>query len=180
MAVTMLKNANSPYMGNFRMTQCQTANHDGYDLVGLESKEIHSTVNGVVVYAGWENTANHSQGFGQYVCIRNNKDGYYYYYGHLSEIKVKTNQSVKVTDVIGIEGSTGYSTGSHCHYCVRKQYARGNALNLASISGIPNSLGDYNDGYNVNQTLTPEVKKKTIEVELKYDGVTYTGTLTQK
>lgn len=139
---------NSPYMGKFQVTQeFKGADHDGLDLVGLHDKEVHSTVNGTVRYAGWENSKNHAQGFGQYVCIRSDKDGYYYYFGHLSEIKVKTGDTVKVTDVVGIEGDTGYSFGSHCHYCVRKNYAKGNFLDVSQISGIPNKLGTYDDGY---------------------------------
>lgn len=139
---------NSPYMGDFQVTQqFKGADHDGLDLVGLHDKEIHATVTGTVRYAGWENSKNHKQGFGQYVCIKSDADGYYYYYGHMSEIKVKTGDKVKVTDVIGIEGDTGYSFGSHCHYCVRKNYAKGNFLDVCQISEIPNKLGVYNDGY---------------------------------
>lgn len=139
---------NSPYMGDFQVTQkFKGADHDGLDLVGLHDKEIHATVNGTVRYAGWENSKNHKQGFGQYVCIKSDADGNYYYYGHMSEIKVKTGDKVKITDVIGIEGDTGYSFGSHCHYCVRKNYAKGNFLDVCEISGIPNKLGTYNDGY---------------------------------
>ena len=77
---------NSPYMGKFQVTQVQHSQHDGLDLVGIDSKEIHATVNGTVVYAGWENANDHSQGFGQYICIQG-CDGRFYYYGHLSEIK---------------------------------------------------------------------------------------------
>ena len=54
---------NSPYMGNFKVTQKYSDSHDGLDLVGKDSKEIHSTVNGIVEFAGWENPNNHSQGF---------------------------------------------------------------------------------------------------------------------
>lgn len=88
---------NSPYNGNFKVTQeYKGASHDGLDLVGIDSKEIHSTVNGVVEFAGWENSNNHSQGFGQYVKIIDNKTGYGFYFGHLSTIKVKVGQSVKL------------------------------------------------------------------------------------
>ena len=138
---------NSPYMGKFQVTQeFKGADHDGLDLVGLHDKEVHSTVNGTVRYAGWENSKNHKQGFGQYVCVKGS-DGNFYYFGHLSEIKVKQGDEVKITDVIGIEGDTGYSFGSHCHYCVRKNYAKGNFLDVCEISGIPNKLGTYDDGY---------------------------------
>lgn len=151
---------NSPYMGKFQVTQeFKGADHDGLDLVGLHDKEVHSTVNGTVRYAGWENSNNHSQGFGQYICIKSDADGYFYYFGHLSELKVKTGDKVKITDVIGIEGNTGYSFGSHCHYCIRKKYAKGNFLNVSEISGIPNKLGTYDDGY-LDKISKPVEKKE--------------------
>lgn len=158
---------NSPYNGNFKVTQeYKGASHDGLDLVGIDSKEIHSTVNGVVEFAGWENSNNHSQGFGQYVKIIDNKTGYGFYYGHLSTIKVKAGQSVKITDVIGIEGNTGNSTGSHCHYCIRKN-GKGTHIDVSNYSGIPNKLGTYNDGYITNSSTT-----KTDTIELKVNGKT--------
>lgn len=162
---------NSPYTGKFEVTQqFKGAEHDGLDLVGIDSKEIHSTVTGTVVFAGWENPADHSQGFGQYVCIKGN-DGKFYYFGHLSEIKTKYGSAVNCTDVIGIEGSTGYSTGSHCHYCCRKAHARGNAFDISAISGIPNVLGTYDDGYrpgtSAPATAPAEHTKEELLAELK-------------
>ena len=44
---------NSPYCGRFQVTQqFKGSAHDGLDLVGLDSKEIHATVTGKVIYAG--------------------------------------------------------------------------------------------------------------------------------
>lgn len=166
---------NSPYMGKFQVTQTQHTEHDGLDLVGIDSKEIHSTVSGTVVFAGWENPQDKKQGFGQYVCIKGS-DGNYYYFGHLSEIRVKYGDAVKVTDVIGIEGSTGYSTGSHCHYCCRKQFARGNALDISAISGIPNALGTYDDGY--RPVAAPA--KKQVKVTVEYDDHVFSGLLDEQ
>lgn len=140
---------NSPYQGKFYVSQgYYPTKHDGLDLVGVDSKEIHATQKGVVHFAGWENPSNHSQGFGQYVCIKG-VDGWFYYFGHLSKINVVAGQSVKITDVIGIEGSTGYSTGSHCHYEVRKGFYKGAVVvNVCSLSGIPNKERvTYDDGY---------------------------------
>lgn len=154
---------NSPFDGNFQVTQTQHSTHDGLDLVGLDSNEVHATVTGTVQYAGWENDKNHAQGFGLYVCIKGS-DGYYYYYGHLSEKRVNTGDKVKICDVIGIMGNTGYSTGPHTHYCIRKQFAKGNELSTPLISGIPNALGVYNDGH---KTMT----KNTHKLILTLDGV---------
>lgn len=166
---------NSPYMGNFKVTQqYKGTTHDGLDLVGIDSKEVHSTVNGVVEFAGWENASNHKQGFGQYVKIKDSKTGYRFYFGHLSEIKVKVGQAVKVADVIGIEGSTGYSTGSHCHYCIRKS-GKGTHIDVSAHSGIPNKLGTYNDGY--VQSVSGTAAKKSVKVRIEIEGSVFEGTL---
>lgn len=139
---------NSPYYMKFRVTQTyQKGIHDGLDLVGIDSKEIHSTIKGKVIFTGWENINNPKQGFGKYVKIKKDNSNDVYYFGHLSEIYVKENDRVYITQVIGKEGSTGNSTGSHCHYCIRKEGIRGNDLNVSTISGIPNRLGVYDDGY---------------------------------
>lgn len=140
---------NSPFCGKFRVSQqYKPGTHDGLDLVGIDSKEIHATISGVVQYAGWENPSVHTQGFGQFVCIRGT-DGLFYYYGHLSELRVRTGQAVACTDVIGIEGSTGRSTGSHCHYEIRGGFYKGaKVYDVCAMSGIPNVKdGTYDDGY---------------------------------
>lgn len=147
---------NSPYMGKFQVTQqFKGSAHDGLDLVGIDSKEIHATIDGKVIYAGWENESNHKQGFGQFVCILGT-DNNCYYYGHMSQLKTTTGAQVKCTDVIGIEGDTGYSFGSHCHYCIRPKFSAGCFLDVCAISGIPNKLGTYDDGYRPGTNPTPE------------------------
>ena len=180
---------NSPYMGKFRVTQeYKGETHDGLDLVGLDSKDIHSTVNGKVVHSGWENPNDHSQGFGQFVCVQSDDDDFYYYYGHLSELKVQAGDRVKICDIVGVEGSTGYSTGSHCHYCIRLQFAKGNSKNVSDISGIPNTLGIYDDGYrpttdtNWKRTIQEIYVKNdsssdTVDISITIDGDVYSGTL---
>ena len=133
---------NSPYKGKFKVTQQFKGNiHDGLDLVGLDSKNIYSTVDGVVERAGWENAFNKKQGFGKYVRIKKNNSVDRYYFGHLSALKVKKGQSVKKGDLIGIEGNTGYSFGSHCHYCIRGNASKQLIRDVSEISGIPNKIG---------------------------------------
>ena len=139
---------NSPYKGKFKVTQQFKGNiHDGLDLVGLDSKNIYSTVDGVVERAGWENIFNKKQGFGRYVRIKKSNSVDRYYFGHLSALKVKKGQSVKKGDLIGIEGNTGYSFGSHCHYCIRGNASKQLIRDVSEISGIPNKLRTYDDGY---------------------------------
>lgn len=139
---------NSPYNGKFRVTQLfKGAIHDGLDLVGEYNKEVHSTVNGIVEKAAWENPLNRKQGFGLYVRILKDGSVDKYYYGHLSKVTVAAGQRVKIGDVIGIEGSTGNSTGSHCHYCIRGNGSKSEIRDVSKISGIPNAIGTYDDGY---------------------------------
>ncbi len=165
---------NSPYEGKFRITQTyKGAAHDGLDMVGIDSKDIHATASGKVVHAGWENPVNFKQGFGQYVVIL--ADGKYYHFGHLSEIKVKKGDSVKITDVIGVEGSTGNSTGSHCHYCIRTSLSPGTFLDVCALSGIPNVQGGvYDDGYRPGQK---PAEKKSVKVTVEYDDHKFSGLL---
>lgn len=164
---------NSPYRGKFRVSQqFKGAAHDGLDLVGVDSKLIYSTVEGVVEKAGWENPLNHKQGFGLYVRIKRNGSVDRYYFGHLSKLNVKKGQAVKIGDVLGTEGSTGKSTGSHCHYCVRGNCSKAEIRNINVLSGITNKLGTYTDERtttdvfyqvwdDVKNAWLPEVKNDT-------------------
>lgn len=131
------------YKGKFRVSQIQHSSHDGLDLVGVDGKNIYSNVDGVVEVAGWENANNTKQGFGKYIRIKKTGSTDKYYFGHLSEIKVKVGQTVKVGDLIGVEGSTGYSTGSHCHFCVRVNGSKTNLRKAYDILGIKNAIGTY-------------------------------------
>ena len=101
------------------------------------------------------------------------KDGTneFYYYGHMSEIRVKVGDKVKVTDVIGIEGSTGYSTGSHCHYECRLDDTKSKHQNISEISGIPNAIGTYDDGYRQPTVV------KTLHAKIVLAGETWEGDL---
>ena len=157
---------NSPYMGRFRISQLyKGVAHDGLDLVGVDSKSIHSTVNGVVLYAGWENCFNHRQGFGQYVKIRRTGTQEVYYFGHLSSLLVKTGDTVRITDPIGIEGRTGRSTGSHLPYCMRMGGIKGQHRDINRFSGIPNVIGTYDDGYvSRMQTLEEQTQQLSLSV----------------
>lgn len=145
----------SPYKGKFRVSQeFKGSVHDGLDLVGVDSKNIYSTVDGTVEYAGWESALNHKKGFGQYVRIKQNNTIDRYYFGHLSAIKVKKGQKVVKGQLIGIEGNTGYSFGSHCHYCIRGNASKSQIRNVSEISEIPNKIGSYTD----NVEKKPEKK----------------------
>lgn len=135
-----------PYKGKFRVSQeYKGAAHDGLDLVGIDSKNIYATVSGRVTRAGWENPGNHKQGFGRYVRIDCTVDGEACcaYYGHLSKVLIKVGDTVQVGQLIGVEGNTGRSTGSHLHYCIRRGGVKGKQIDINAHSGVPNKKGTY-------------------------------------
>jgi murein DD-endopeptidase MepM/ murein hydrolase activator NlpD len=88
--------------------------HAGLDFAAPQGTPIYATANGTVETAG--NTGN---GYGNHVVI-NHGYGYQTLYGHMFRVKVKPGQKVKRGEIIGWVGSTGKSTGPHCHYEVRR------------------------------------------------------------
>jgi murein DD-endopeptidase MepM/ murein hydrolase activator NlpD len=86
--------------------------HPGIDFGASIGTPIHAAGDGVVVYAGVES------GYGNYTCI-NHGGGIATCYAHQSVILVKVGDQVKRGQVIGLVGSTGYSTGPHLHFEVR-------------------------------------------------------------
>lgn len=88
--------------------------HAGLDFTAPTGTPIYATADGVVKEAGFN-----VGGYGNNVVI-NHGYGYQTLYGHMYRIKVKEGQSVKRGEVIGYVGNTGKSTGSHCHYEVRR------------------------------------------------------------
>lgn len=137
----------APYRGQFQVTQTYNPpSHRGLDLVGIDSKTIYSTIDGVVVRAGWENPNDHSQGWGQRIVIKQSGSNRYFYFGHLDSYTVVPNDIVALGQIIGIEGNTGHSTGSHLHYECRLNDDVNQVQDISAISGIPNAIGIYNSG----------------------------------
>ncbi len=88
--------------------------HAGLDFSAPQGTPIYATADGNVSTAG--STGN---GYGNHVII-NHGYGYQTLYGHMVRVKVRNGQAVKRGEVIGWVGSTGKSTGPHCHYEVHK------------------------------------------------------------
>lgn len=88
--------------------------HPGLDFAAPQGTPIYATANGNVNIAG-----NTGDGYGNHVVI-NHGYGYETLYGHMVRVKARRGQQVKRGEVIGWVGSTGKSTGPHCHYEVHK------------------------------------------------------------
>lgn len=86
--------------------------HPGLDLNLQMGQPIYATFDGIVRISTYEN------GYGNYVVIRH-PNGLETLYGHMSMRKVEVQQPVKAGQLIGLGGSTGWSTGPHLHLEVR-------------------------------------------------------------
>lgn len=134
-----------PYKGEVRVSSpfgWRTLNgkrvyHKGIDLVGTE-KTVRAVVGGVVGQSTIiTDPANRTSEWGNYVRI-DGEDGRLYYYCHLAQRLVSRGDKVSVGDALGIEGSTGKSTGSHLHLEVREN---GKSIDPTAIIGIKNIVG---------------------------------------
>jgi len=88
--------------------------HAGLDFAAPQGTPIYATANGTISVSG-----NKGNGYGNHVVI-NHGYGYETLYGHMVKVKLSPGQKVSRGEVIGWVGSTGKSTGPHCHYEVHK------------------------------------------------------------
>ncbi len=86
--------------------------HRGVDFAAYYGAPIVATSKGSVTFAGWRGA------YGRMVEVRHT-NGYKTRYGHCTKIYVRPGQRVSQGEVIAGVGSTGRSTGPHCHYEVR-------------------------------------------------------------
>ncbi len=88
--------------------------------MGTKDSKIMSVMDGEITFSGKQN------GYGNCVEIKHtNEDGkiFYTFYAHMKEnsIQVTISQKVAVGQVVGIQGSTGKSTGDHLHFEIRTE-----------------------------------------------------------
>lgn len=86
--------------------------HAGLDIGADYGDPVHAADSGTVVYAGWMG------GYGNAVMI-DHGGGMVTLYGHNSSITVGEGEQVSKGQTIALAGSTGNSTGPHCHFEVR-------------------------------------------------------------
>ncbi|OPY11565.1 MAG: Murein DD-endopeptidase MepM [Syntrophus sp. PtaB.Bin001] len=96
--------------------------HRGIDISAGTGTPVKATADGVVSFAGW------SGGGGNVVVIAHGH-GFETFYAHNSKIVVTVGQHIRRGQVISYTGSTGSSTGSHCHYVVLHNGKGQNPLN---------------------------------------------------
>lgn len=82
--------------------------HTGIDIGVPLNSPVYAMKNGKVILAGWNG------GYGYQVKIQHS-DGIITTYAHNNKVLVKVGQYVEQGEQIAISGSTGNSTGPHCH-----------------------------------------------------------------
>jgi murein DD-endopeptidase MepM/ murein hydrolase activator NlpD len=87
--------------------------HTGIDLVEPFGSPVYAADDGVVALVG-----SSSSGYGNYVVIAHS-GGLDTLYGHLATSLVKVGDRVTQGQPVGMEGSTGNSTGAHLHFELR-------------------------------------------------------------
>ena len=106
--------------------------HTGIDLRGDTGEPVRATATGTVTIAGRQG------GYGNMVEISHG-NGLATRFGHLSSISVKVGQVVRIGEIIGNIGSTGFSTGPHLHYETR---VNGQPVDPQKFLRAGASLGD--------------------------------------
>lgn len=87
--------------------------HKGLDVSGRYGAPVRATANGTVSFVGWR------RGYGRTVIVKHGY-GTTTLYAHNSKYAVKAGQKVKKGQIVAHVGNTGFSTGPHVHYEVRK------------------------------------------------------------
>ena len=93
-------------------------NHKGVDICAAAGTPIYASAGGTVTKAGY-NKAGAGTGYG-YSIIISHGSGYTTVYAHCLSLVVRAGQSVKQGQLIGYVGSTGRSSGNHCHFEIRR------------------------------------------------------------
>lgn len=134
--------------------------HGGVDLVSDGSKIVCAVAGGEVLRSRMvTDMSNRTWEWGNYVSVLG-EDGFTYYYCHLASRMVTAGERVEVGQSLGIEGSTGRSTGSHLHFEVRN--ASGSAIDPTEILGILNAVGAVRSADDIE-----EQEENTMEDEKK-------------
>lgn len=100
--------------------------HSGVDIGGPNLGAIRASNSGKVIYSGWYG------GYGKVVIVEHgivNGKPITTLYAHMNSTAVAKGQRVSKGQVLGYEGTTGYSTGPHCHFEVRVNGQPNNPLN---------------------------------------------------
>ena len=107
-----------PVPGYRNCSRWYGGSHKGVDICAAAGTPIYASAGGTVTKAGY-NKAGAGTGYG-YSIIINHGNGYTTVYAHCLSLVVHAGQTVKQGQLIGYVGSTGRSSGNHCHFEIRR------------------------------------------------------------
>lgn len=114
-----------PVPGYTYVSRWMSSYHKGADICAPYGTPIYAADSGVVVTAGYHYS------YGNYVII-DHGNGWRTLYGHMSSLGCSVGQAVQRGQVIGYVGSTGNSTGNHCHF---EMYQNGTLVSARNFFG---------------------------------------------
>jgi len=100
--------------------------HKGVDIAAPKGTGVYAAAEGRVMRIGYD-----AGGYGNFIEMRH-PNGMTTLYGHLSRVDVGSGDTIAPDQRIGLVGSTGYSTGPHLHFEVRRGGAQ---VNPAKVIG---------------------------------------------
>ena len=114
--------------------------HHGIDISGDKYDKVVASESGTVLRTNTSCPHDYSKsescgcggGYGNYIII-DHGNGFLTLYGHLTEVDVEPGDHVNEGDLIGLMGSTGFSTGDHLHFEIRYN---GNYLNPSAFVNL--------------------------------------------
>ena len=107
-----------PVPGYRNCSRWYGGSHKGVDICAAAGTPIYASAGGTVTKAGY-NKAGAGTGYG-YSIIISHGSGYTTVYAHCLSLAVHSGQTVKQGQLIGHVGSTGRSSGNHCHFEIRR------------------------------------------------------------
>lgn len=119
--------------------------HKGLDISTGGNDPLFSMFNGTVILKSYD-----ADGYGNYIIIKDSTTGAASLYAHMKSVSVSQGQLVTKGQQVGLEGTTGHSSGNHCHLELQDLSSgrnwifggqKSDYMNPAAFMGIPNVEG---------------------------------------
>lgn len=130
--------------------------HNGIDFGCPKGSEICACADGIVVLS------EKHKAYGNIIKIKH-KNGYFTLYAHLSKNFVVVKEKVKKGEIIGLSGSTGFSTGPHLHFGLQSATKGQKAYNYY-IDPRPQMTGKLIGALSAEEKYEKEEKAKVLTV----------------
>jgi len=107
--------------------------HEGLDISMVSGTPLYAAADGVVAWA--DPLQSEKSAYGIYARVYHPQLNICFFYGHLSRCDVKTGNSIKQGQLLGLSGNTGNSTGPHLHLEIRLMTTSGSYRSGVSPHG---------------------------------------------